>query len=88
MLQMRQEKTLRSAKDILRECRNCKFVYILDEPHSQHEGYGYLYCVSPSPESYNEIVSLRWKLQDEEGLPAVLGGSYNNGGATGVQYEY
>ncbi len=51
------------------------------------EHSGYLYCVSTSNESYTELYRERNKLRDE-GKICVVGGSYNNGGAIGVQYEY
>ena len=43
--------------------------------------------MSTSADSYEELYETRDKLRDE-GKLCVVGGSYNNGGAIGVQYEY
>ena len=48
---------------------------------------GYLYCVSTSDDSCLELIHERDRLEDG-GKICVLGGSYNNKGAVGVQYEF
>lgn len=45
-----------------------------------------LYCVSISGDSYDVLSDKRDRLEDN-GKICVLGGSYNNGGAVGVQYK-
>jgi len=40
---------------------------------------GYLYCVSTSDDSYDELIDERDRLEND-GKICVLGGSYNNGG--------
>lgn len=52
----------------------------------QLDDEGYLYCVSTSDDSYDELIDERDRLEDS-GKICVLGGNYNNGGAVGVQYE-
>lgn len=47
---------------------------------------GYLYCVSTSDDSYMDLIHERDQLEDN-GKICVLGGSYNNGGAVGVQMK-
>ncbi len=42
---------------------------------------------STSDDSYMELIMERERLENM-GKICVLGGSYNNGGAVGVQYEY
>ena len=62
-------------------------IYIIDSYDKTVDDEGYLYCVSTSDDSYMELIDERDRLEDN-GKICVLGGSYNNGGAVGVQYEY
>ena len=48
---------------------------------------GYLYCVSTSEDSFGQLYKERDRLL-KAGKCCVVGGSYNNGGAVGVQYVY
>ncbi|MDE5824762.1 MAG: hypothetical protein K2H91_08810, partial [Lachnospiraceae bacterium] len=67
--------------------QDCKYIYIIDSYDKVIDDEGYLYCVSTSEDSYTELYQMRNKLR-REGKICVVGGSYNNGGAIGVQYEY
>lgn len=87
MLKILDEKILRSDDDIEREYKDCKYLYIIESPDRLIDHNGYLYCVSTSDESFDQLIDEREKLRTE-GRLCVLGGSYNNGGAVGVQYEY
>ncbi len=62
-------------------------IYIIDNYDKAVDDEGYLYCVSTSDDSYMDLINMRDRLQDN-GKICVLRGSYNNGGAVGVQYEY
>ncbi len=62
-------------------------LYIIDSYDKLIDHNGYLYCVSTSDDSFDALIDERDRLTDE-GRICVLGGSYNNGGAVGVQYEY
>lgn len=87
MLKILDEKVLRTDDDIEDEYRNCKYLYTVDSYDKVVDDEGYLYCVSTSNDSYKELYRMRNKLRSE-GKICVVGGSYNNGGAVGVQYEY
>ena len=80
MLKMLDEKVLRSDDEMEDLYKDCKYLYIIDSYDKIVDHNGYLYCVSTS-------IDQREKLR-AEGKLCVLGGSYNNGGAVGVQYEY
>ncbi|MDE7477382.1 MAG: hypothetical protein K2M91_05440 [Lachnospiraceae bacterium] len=87
MLKILDEKILRTDDEIEDMYRDCKYLCIIDSWDKIGENNGYLYCVSTSKESFDELYDVRDKLRDE-GKCCVIGGSYNNGGAIGVQYEY
>lgn len=87
MLKILDEKVLRTDDDIEEQYKDCKYLYLIDSYEKLVDHNGYLYCVSTSNESYHELYMMRDKLRDE-GKLCVVGGSYNNGGAIGVQYEY
>ncbi len=87
MLKILKEKVLRTDTEIRKLYKNCKYVYIIDSYDKIIDDEGYLYCVSTSDESYHALIDERDRLEDE-GKICVLGGSYNNGGALGVQYEF
>jgi len=87
MLKILDEKTLKNDYEIEEEYKDCKYLYIIDSYDKMIDHNGYLYCVSTSDDSFDELIDERDRLE-EEGRICVLGGSYNNGGAIGVQYEY
>lgn len=87
MLKILDEKTLKNDYEIEEQYKDCKYLYIIDSYDKMIDHSGYLYCVSTSDDSFDELIDERDRLE-EEGRICVLGGSYNNGGAIGVQYEY
>ncbi len=87
MLQILDEKVLRTDDEIEELYRNCKYLCIIDNYEKLADNNGYLYCVSTSAESFRQLISERDRLQ-KEGKCCVIGGSYNDGGAVGVQYEF
>ena len=87
MLKILNEKILRTDDEIEDQYKDCKYLYIIDSYDKFLDHSGYLYCISTSEDSYEELYETRDKLRDE-GKLCVVGGSYNNGGAIGVQYEY
>lgn len=87
MLKILDEKKLRTDDDIEQEYKNCKYLYIIDNYDKIIDNEGYLYCVSTSNDSFDELFDVQDKLL-KEGKCCVISGSYNNGGAVGVQYEY
>lgn len=87
MLKILDEKILKTDDEIEELYKDCKYLYIIDSYDKVVDNGGYLYCVSTSNESYMELIRERDRLE-KSGKICVLGGSYNNGGAVGVQYEY
>lgn len=87
MLKILDEKILKSDDEIESLYKDCKYLYIIDNYDKMIDDEGYLYCVSTSEDSYDQLYKMRDRLRDE-GKICVIGGSYNNGGAIGVQYEY
>ncbi len=87
MLKILDEKTLKNDYEIEEQYKDCKYLYIIDSYDKIVDHNGYLYCVSTSDDSFDELIDEIDRLE-EEGKICVLGGSYNNGGAVGVQYEY
>lgn len=87
MLKILDEKVLRTDEEIRKLYRDCKYLYIIDSYDKAVDDEGYLYCVSTSDASYMELINERDRLEDA-GKICVLRGSYNNGGAIGVQYEF
>lgn len=87
MLKILDEKILKTDGEIRQLYKDCKYLYIIDSYDKVVDDEGYLYCVSTSEDSYTELYQLRNQLRSE-GKICVVGGSYNNGGAVGVQYEY
>ena len=84
MLNILDEKNIRTVDSIEKEYKNCNFIITyytnLENPS------GYLYCVSTSDDSYNEICKIANDFA-KKNIPSILMGSYNNGGSLGVQYE-
>ena len=87
MLKILNEKVRRTDNEIENMYRNCKYLCIIDSWDRIADNDGYLYCVSTSEDSLKQLIAERSRLQ-QEGKCCVIGGSYNNGGAIGVQYEY
>lgn len=87
MLKILDEKVLKTDKEIGKLYKNCKYLCTIDSYDRIAENNGYLYCVSTSEDSFDELYDIRDRLT-EEGKCCVIGGSYNNGGTIGVQYEY
>lgn len=87
MLKILDEKVLKTDDEIENEYKNCKYISIIDSYENVADNTDYLYCVSASADSFDELIDERDRLEDA-GKICILGGSYNNGGAVGVQYEY
>ena len=87
MLKILEEKVLKTNDEMEKQYKDCKYLYIIDSYDKLTDHNGYLYCVSTSDDSFDQLIDEREKLR-LRGKLCVLGGSYNNGGAVGVQYEY
>lgn len=86
MLQILDEKVLKTDAEIEDQYKNCKYLYMIDSYEKLADDEGYLYCINTSEDSYKQLYQVRDRLR-KEGKICVVGGSYNNGGAIGVQYE-
>lgn len=86
MLQILDEKVLKTDAEIETQYKNCKYLYMIESYEKLVDDEGYLYCISTSEDSYKQFYQVRDRLR-REGKICVVGGSYNNGGAIGVQYE-
>ncbi len=78
------ETNKRRPEDIEVEYPNSK--YLLINFGDIQDPVGNLYCVSTSDDSFRDICEVADDFTDR-GIPCMLSGSYNNGGAFGVQYE-
>lgn len=87
MLKILDEKTVKTDHEIKELYKNCKYLYTIDSYDKMLNDEGCLYCISTSEDSYKQLYEIRNRLLSE-GKCCVIGGSYNNGGAIGVQYEY
>ena len=84
MLSILNERIRKTPEEIEKEYKNCK--YILLNYGDIQSPMGYLYCVSDSADSFDDISREIFELSSK-GVQCMLLGSYNNGGAVGVQYE-
>ncbi len=78
------EKVIKTPEIIELEYPNCK--YLLVNYDDIQNPKGNLYSVSFSLESFRQICEAADEFSSR-GIPCILAGSYNNGGAFGVQYE-
>lgn len=86
MLKILDENVLKTDDEIENLYKNCKYLYTIDGYEKMTDDAGYLYCVSMSEDSFEQLYDMRDRLR-AAGKICVVGGSYNNGGAIGVQYE-
>lgn len=75
MLQVLDEKVLKTDDEIESRYKNCKYLCILESYDSLGDNSGYLYCISTSEESLEELFDMRDRLQ-KEGKCCMIGGSY------------
>lgn len=86
MLKILNEQNKTSRYDMAERYPNCQYIYIIDSLEQLGEHEGYLYCVSSSNDSFQEMIQEETRLR-EQGKLCVLAGSYNDGGGIGVPYE-
>ena len=84
MLQMINDDRIWTPEEIEKKYKDCK--YILYDFKNLQDIKGKLYCVSESNESFRDICRINYNMA-KKGINSILLGSYNNGGAVGVQYE-
>ena len=84
MLEMVNDNKVWDPDEVERAYKNCK--YILTDYTDLQDIRGHLFCVSKSRDSFRDIAKINYELS-QKGVKSILMGSYNNGGAIGVQYE-
>ena len=84
MFQVLDERELRTMDSIEKEYADSK--YVMTNYTNLENPEGYLYCVSTSEDSFDEICRVANQLS-RDNVPCILMGSYNNGGGLGLQYE-
>ena len=65
MLKILDEKVLKTDEEIERLYKNCKYLCIIDGYDKLVDDDGYLYCVSTSEDSLEELLDERDRLQSE-----------------------
>ena len=65
MLKMLDEKVLRSDDEMEDLYKDCKYLYIIDSYDKIVDHNGYLYCVSTSNDSFDQLIDQREKLRAE-----------------------
>lgn len=88
MLKVLNEQTLSTEADIEKRFPNCMYVYTVDGMEHIDDDKGYLYCVSTTPESTQQMCILEDDFILHNSRIPILSGSYNNGGTPGVQAFY
>lgn len=83
MLMILNEKVKRTPMDIEAQYPNCKYLLTGIDINDLQNISGYLYAVSTDIDSFSELCDY-----SHEFKYSCVMGSYNNGGAIGVQYVY
>ena len=68
------------------ECPKTKKLFIITDMSDIANIQGYIFAVSMNDSSFGELLDIDKKIQ-KDGHQTILIGSYENGGAIGVQYE-
>ena len=63
-----------------------KALFIVSDMSNMSDIQGYISCISDSSDSYKDLIE-EYKQTKNEKKQAMIIGSYENGGAIGVQYE-
>ena len=76
MLKILDEKILRKDSEIEELYEDCKYLCTIDSYDKLADNNRYLYCISTSEDSYDQLYEIRSRLM-KEGKCCVIGGSYN-----------
>lgn len=76
MLKILDEKILRTDSEIEELYEDCKYLCTIDSYDKLADNNRYLYCISTSEDSYDQLYEIRSRLM-KEGKCCVIGGSYN-----------
>jgi len=86
MLNQIEEKNIITLDAARTEYPKTKKLFVVTDMEDVSKIMGYIFMVSPDSSSFKELCDEDTKLQ-EKGWKTVIIGSYENGGAVGVQYE-
>lgn len=86
MLKMLEKSETISLEDARSKVPKQKAVFVIEDMSDMSNIRGYISCISENEDSYQALISEynRIKHQDKQ---AIVIGSYENGGAIGVQYS-
>ncbi|MBR2215548.1 MAG: hypothetical protein IJ849_07305 [Selenomonadaceae bacterium] len=87
MLKMIEGKKIVPLEVARSEYPKTKKIFIVTDMANMSDIKGYLYMVSEDITSFDDLCQERYKLYDK-GIQSIIIGSYENGGAIGVQYEF
>ncbi len=63
-----------------------KFLFVIKDMSNMSDIKGSIFVISESDDSFDELCYEDEKLRSQ-GIQTIIAGSYENGGAIGVQYE-
>ena len=87
MLKMIDEKQIVSLDNAREKYPRTKKIFVITDMSNMSDIKGYIFAVSMNNSSFNELLEVDKKIQ-KDGYQTILIGSYENGGAIGVQYEF
>lgn len=87
MLKVINDKRIISLDMARNEYPKTKKIFVITDMSNFADIKGYLYMISEDNNSFQDLCSENLKLCDE-GIQTIIIGSYENGGAIGVQYEF
>lgn len=87
MLKIMDGKQIVSLEDARAEYPKTKKLFVVTDMSDIANIKGYIFAVSMNDSSFGELLDVDRKIQ-KDGHQTMLIGSYENGGAIGVQYEF
>ena len=87
MLKTMDEKQIVSLDEARKKYPKTKKLFIITDMSNLSDIKGYIFAVSMNNSSFNELLEADKQMQ-KNGCQTILIGSYENGGAIGVQYEF
>ena len=86
MLEKIDDKTILSVNAARSKYRRCKVLFIITDMSDMSDIQGYVFMVSRGNSTFKDLRNENAKLK-HDGFQTIILGSYENGGAIGVQYE-
>ena len=86
MLERIDDDSILSVNDARAKYPRSKVLFVITDMSNMSDIKGYIFMVSRGSSTYDALCDEGEKLQNN-GLQTIILGSYENGGAVGVQYE-